>query len=119
MKLDDFDESRIQEFVGRWNAHKCHARARGTIEKVPYPLADSTRELAGQPLLLLLVALLYAESMGELGEAVTETRGSMYRHIVRTFVRREIQKSAPQLALEELETSVDHEVLLLEYAALG
>ncbi|MEU8045906.1 AAA family ATPase [Micromonospora echinofusca] len=118
VRLEPFDGERVRAWTATWNRVNAEAfRALGV-----QPLEPATvlahRELAEQPLLLLMLALYDAEgndlrSAGELG------RGELYERLLRSFARREVMKHRPGLSARDLDRATEDELRRLSIVAFG
>ncbi|MGN9765256.1 NACHT domain-containing protein [Micromonospora sp. SD12] len=118
VRLEPFDGERVRAWTATWNRVNAGAfRALGV-----QPLEPATvlahRELAEQPLLLLMLALYDAEgndlrSAGELG------RGELYERLLRSFARREVMKHRPGLSERDLDRATEDELRRLSIVAFG
>lgn len=119
LKIDDFGMPEISAFIRTWNASNDAYFCRVGLRPLPEELPREVAQLAGQPLLLLLLALLDAENNSLQSDAATRTRASTYRQILSTFIGREVLKHQPRMDDHEAEGVVERELLMLSYIALG
>ncbi|MEU7572737.1 hypothetical protein [Micromonospora sp. NPDC049240] len=118
VRLEPFDEPRIDAWVRTWN------RVNATAFRVPgaRPLDPATvlshRELAEQPLLLLMLALYDAEGH-DLRQAGELRRGELYERLLRRFARREVVKQRAGLPEPELDRAVEEELCRLAVVAFA
>ncbi|MGC4895431.1 NACHT domain-containing protein [Micromonospora sp. DT31] len=118
VRLEPFDETRVDAWVRTWN--RVNAVAFRTPGARPLDRATvlSHRELAGQPLLLLMLALYDAEGH-DLRQAGDLRRGELYERLLRRFARREVVKQRPGLPEPELERAVEEELCRLAVVAFA
>lgn len=93
LRLCDFDSARVRAWCEIWNgANERYFRAHGLtgLEIAP---TGKISELAGQPLLLLMLAL-YDINGNSLQEQKEISRAELYYRLVRDFVKRERRKDA-------------------------
>ncbi|MEV6930729.1 hypothetical protein AB0M46_40435 [Dactylosporangium sp. NPDC051485] len=116
MKLDPFDDEQIGRWTAAWNAANAHDptfRHLSTDELLPH------EELAGQPLLLLMLAVYAAESGARL-DREDLAADELYRRLLDTFIRRQVrEKGADDLAgprLAELEVEARHDLAVAAFA---
>jgi NACHT conflict system protein len=115
MRLEAFDDDRVTAWLATWNAINA---GKG---RTPLPPAAVLRhrDLAGQPLLLLMLALYDADDnalqrlAGELG------RGELYLRLLRRFAEREVAKHRPGLSDRDRDQAVDKELDQLSVVGLA
>ncbi|WP_435811305.1 NACHT domain-containing protein [Streptomyces termitum] len=120
LRLEPFDDARIDRWLtvwGRVNHRSGRDHRKGPLTR---DALVSHRELAGQPLLLLMLAL-YDTTGGPL---LRERRAGMgrvelYEQLLREFVRREVVRRQGPLPPGEEESAVEEELLLLGAVAMG
>jgi hypothetical protein len=83
-KLADFDDGQVGEWLGAWR--RVNGGAGPTVEE-----ALAHEQLARQPLLLLMLAIYWAES-DRPAEMASLTLNNLYRHLFRSFALREVGK---------------------------
>ncbi|WP_017597277.1 NACHT domain-containing protein [Nocardiopsis lucentensis] len=119
MRLEPFDDARIARMLDVWN----RANARSLTESGLEPLAPKTltryRELAEQPLLLLMLLIYDADgnALQHASKALSNTE--LYERLLRMFARREVDKHRSGLSPEDFEEAVEDELRRLEVAALA
>ncbi|MEU4679980.1 AAA family ATPase [Micromonospora sp. NPDC023737] len=118
VRLEPFDESRVGTWVATWNRVNGAAfRALGA-RPLDQEIVLSHRELATQPLLLLMLALYDAEG-GDLRQAGELRRGELYERLLRRFARREVVKVRDGLPDQELGRAVEDELRQLAVVAFA
>ncbi|WP_431935054.1 NACHT domain-containing protein [Micromonospora sp. RP3T] len=118
VRLEPFDETRVDAWVGTWNRVNAAAfRAPGARPLDPATVL-SHRELAEQPLLLLMLALYDAEGR-DLRQAGELRRGELYERLLRRFARREVVKQRAGLPEPELDRAVEEELSRLAVVAFA
>ncbi|MFI2713065.1 NACHT domain-containing protein [Micromonospora sp. NPDC018662] len=118
VRLEPFDEPRVDAWVRTWNRVNAVAfRAPGARPLDPATVL-SHRELAGQPLLLLMLALYDAEG-NDLRQAGALRRGELYERLLRRFARREVVKQRAGLPEPELDRAVEEELCRLAVVAFA
>jgi hypothetical protein len=116
--LEPFDRPRVGAWVDTWNRTNAdHFRCGGStalaLETVMrYP------ELAGQPLLLLMLAIYDAEGNG-LRSAGTIRPDQLYERLLERFARREVEKRGTGLPVRERERLVEAELRKLSLVAFA
>ncbi|GAA4455373.1 NACHT domain-containing protein [Phytohabitans houttuyneae] len=123
VRLEPFDEPRIAIWVDVWNrANATHLAARGLA---PLTLASVMphRQLAGQPLLLLMLALYDADgnALRRLPLAADGGLGQdeLYERLLHSFARREVTKHRPGLSERDTERAVEEELRRLSLVAFA
>lgn len=120
LRLCDFDDLRIQTWADIWNqANEAYFSAQG-LEKLEIAADSRVRELARQPLLLLMLAL-YEVNGGRLKEQEDISRSELYYKLIRDFIAREEQKDPKfrQRPEDRQEKAIQREMRCLGTAALG
>lgn len=118
VRLEPFDETRVDAWVRTWNRVNAAAfRAPGARPLDPATVL-SHRELAEQPLLLLMLALYDAEG-NDLRQAGELRRGELYERLLRRFARREVVKQRAGLPEPELDRAVEEELCRLAVVAFA
>jgi hypothetical protein len=137
VKLDSFDDSDIEEWLSRWRRANATAIASEKIRELTADcvtggdaagnqrdqaagrLGGGVRELARQPLLLLMLAIYTADPALPPLNADMAT-ADLYRRLIESFARREAAKEVNNgLHSEELEGRVRDHLSRLEVAALA
>ncbi|MBD5504071.1 MAG: ATP-binding protein [Lachnospiraceae bacterium] len=134
MKLLEFDETQKDQWIRIWNEHNHTTLAEAGIRDFALPEGSkSIEELAGQPLLLLMLAIYdanFESGTNALKQTNDETesmdRTKLYDELLRRFIRRELRKGPKgqdcpyeEATPEEQDTMVDEEMKKLGIAALG
>ncbi|GIG90207.1 NACHT domain-containing protein [Plantactinospora endophytica] len=118
LRLEPFDEPRVARWLATWNAvNAAEFAARGVVP-LELPTVLAHRELAEQPLLLLMLALYDADDNGlrSAGELRSE---ELYERLLRQFARREVVKHRPGLPERELDLAVEDELRRLSVVAFA
>jgi hypothetical protein len=119
LRLEPFRDEQVRRWLDLWNAsNEQHLRARGLAPLAPETLSRY-RTLAGEPLLLLMLALYDADAnslqRSADGRPLDETQ--LYEELLRSFAAREVAKSAPAGA--GLEAEVEREMQRLSLIAFS
>jgi hypothetical protein len=116
LKLDEFDDTQIRRWLGVWHSHNEDTIAARRMRALPPELALRHRDLACQPLLLLMLALYAADPTAE---ALSSDLSSsdFYARILTNFVRREVSKIQPPLNESDIE--VEEQLWRLGVAAFA
>ncbi|MFI6503630.1 NACHT domain-containing protein [Nonomuraea typhae] len=99
IKLKDFADWQISDWLKRWNRVNEAAIAAGRMRTLSLASVLERRELAEQPLLLLMLALYAADPAAPPIDEVMSTT-ALYRRLLTEFVRREAAKR-PEGAVAE------------------
>ena len=92
VKLDNFTEDDIADWLGRWQASNAAAISAGKVRALTLEQALRQPELAEQPLLLLMLAL-YAADPALPALTADLSTADLYRSLLDEFARREAKKS--------------------------
>ncbi|WP_433045184.1 NACHT domain-containing protein [Dactylosporangium sp. CS-033363] len=123
LRLAEFDPDRQRTWARDWNALNAGYYERTGVRPFTPPADPGLRDLAGQPLLLLLLAI-YDSQANQLGDAALD-RTSLYHSLLSRFIERELTKgdaaAAAWSALADAErrAALDRELDRLGVAALG
>lgn len=121
LRLLPFDNVRIARWCTIWNeANTGYFAAAADRKPLQIPAKGKIRELAAQPLLLLMLAI-YASDSNDLQRQEDLKRGELYYQLIGKFVTRECEKdpnfnSSPQIAKQQ---KIQQEFRRLAVAALG
>ena len=119
IRLEPFDEARVARLVAVWNSANAEVFAAGGLAPARPEALLAYRELAEQPLLLMML-LVYDGSGNALQRAEGAlSRGSLYEELLAMFARREITKHRPHLNGADLEEACDAELRRLEIVAMA
>lgn len=120
LRLCDFDNARIQKWSEIWNRENADYFSSRHLEPFEITPSGKLKELAGQPLLLLLLAL-YEMNGGCLREMGDISRAELYYKLIEDFVRREKEKDAAfkNLPAERRDAAVQRDFWRLGVAAMG
>ncbi|WP_285606627.1 NACHT domain-containing protein [Actinokineospora globicatena] len=109
VQLADFDDDQVDAWLSRWHTTNPSLR---TLRRQDF---SHHRHLAGQPLLLLMLALYAAEPSAQGFDGDLST-AALYEHIFDTFARREARKSSNTT---DLDKAVADQLERLSIAAIG
>lgn len=113
LKLEEFDEDQIREWLRIWN------EVNGDVRPVTPESVLAQPKLAAQPLLLLMLTLYFADPAATSADADLSTK-DLYQRLFDTYARREVTKQAGRVLSEnELDEVVDTQLSRLSVAALG
>lgn len=120
LRLCDFDNKRIKAWSAIWNHANEKYFADHQIDRLKIASSGRVRELAGQPLLLTMLAL-YAINGNKLQEQRNISRAELYFKLIKDFIIREKKKNAAyrELPQKKQEKEVTGGFHYLGIAALG
>ncbi|MBE1591785.1 NACHT domain-containing protein [Nonomuraea angiospora] len=119
VQLEPFDPEQISTWIETWNSvNENYFRGRALRPLLPEHVV-SQRELASEPLLLLMLALYDADANGLQLDSGCIARTELYRRVLTRFVEREIAKKDSNLAAEAMEEAVDYELRRLAIVAIA
>ncbi|GAA2602685.1 hypothetical protein GCM10010399_36820 [Dactylosporangium fulvum] len=117
VKLEPFDEAQLERWASAWNA--VNARHPGFRPLTAEELRHH-EDLAGQPLLLLMLAVYAAEHGDRRLDAEDLSTDDLYRRLLDSFIRRQIrEKAAADLgegAFRELEAAGRRDLAVAAFA---
>ncbi|MFF3869886.1 NACHT domain-containing protein [Micromonospora sp. NPDC001898] len=126
LKLEDFDQAQMADWVGMWNGVNQGSITSGTVKPLSVNAVWSMGELACQPLLLLMLAIFGATEELPNNDGGRVTQGQLYKWLLNGYVKREVTKLhgatvAPAAILETNDVSarVDQELWQLGLAAFA
>ena len=119
LKLEPFDETQVATWLDVWNKVNAAGFAAREVGPLPVKIALTHRELASQPLLLLMLAL-YDARANTLQNASGElSRTELYEQLLTDFMKREIRKHHLSLDIAGETREVDAELRRLSVVALA
>ncbi|MGH3258582.1 MAG: NACHT domain-containing protein [Streptosporangiaceae bacterium] len=119
VRLEPFDDGQVAAWLEVWWRSNAEVLAERRLRPLPAEMALLHRELAEQPLLLLMLALYDADTNALQSRSAELGSTELYGQLLREFARREIRKHAGALADLELEQEVDAELLRLSVVAFA
>jgi hypothetical protein len=114
VKLEDFSDEQMTAWLEIWRGQNLPAVTSGRVGELKPDVATTLRDLAAQPLLLLMLALYSADPKAEPLRSGT-SRVVFYERILTSFVRRELAKAQPEVTQD----AVDEEMWHLGVAAFA
>jgi hypothetical protein len=119
VRLEPFNENQVAAWLEVWRrANAAPLAARG-MRPLPADVALSHRELAEQPLLLLMLALYDADANALQRQPAELGRTELYGRLLKEFAQREIGKDSPGLPEADLKHGVETELLRLSVVAFA
>ncbi|ELS52864.1 NACHT domain-containing protein [Streptomyces viridochromogenes] len=119
LRLEPFDEPEIERWIDIWNTTNAGWFSRNGLLPLTQEVVLPHRDLAAQPLLLLMLALY--DAVGNALHLLRDrdiTRTELYDQLLREFVRRQVDKDGP-LPPAEATTAVHRELHRLSVIALS
>jgi hypothetical protein len=119
LRLEPFDDEQVTQWVNAWNQSNSPYFTSRSIEPLSARDVLTVPDLAGQPLLLLMLALYDAD-----GNALRLTRSGLneaelYERLLWRFAEREVSRSCPGIADDDLARAVEEELLRLSVTAFA
>jgi hypothetical protein len=110
LRLEPFDDERVIAWLGIWNRVNAANFAAARLEPLSPETVLHHRDLTGQPLLLLMLALYDADrnALQRLGSDLSAHE--LYEQLLRSFALREITKHRAGLPDRELHAAVENEL---------
>ncbi|MFE9958610.1 NACHT domain-containing protein [Micromonospora sp. NPDC005299] len=118
LRLEPFDETRIDTWVDTWNRTNSFSFDTLGVSPLNSHAVRAHRDLAEQPLLLLMLAL-YAADGHDLRNVGGLGRGDLYEKLLTSFARREVAKQDSWLPEGEVARATEDELRRLSVVAFG
>lgn len=121
VRLEEFDEQRREAWAAVWNNHNSSYFADAGMQPFRLPRNPKIVELAGQPLLLLMLAL-YDSAANQLSTQPDIDQTRLYYELLTRFVRRELDKETEgfrKLPPADQQVRITRELERLGVAAIG
>lgn len=119
VKLEPFSEDQIRNWLGTWTRSNQMGFSRRGLTPLPAEIALNYRELAEQPLLLLMLALYDADENVLQRRSAELGRTELYASLLKEFASREVKRQSSSLSAIEFEHEVEHELLRLSIASFS
>ncbi|MFJ5991625.1 NACHT domain-containing protein [Lentzea sp. NPDC092896] len=110
VRLLPFDDGQVRSWLDVWNA---------VNRTLPAETVLRYRDLAAQPLLLLMLALYDAVDASFQRDHLSLSRGQLYKRLLDLFARREVTKSGESRSPADLDRDVEFELDRLSVVALA
>ncbi|WP_424188243.1 NACHT domain-containing protein [Actinokineospora sp. G85] len=118
VRLEDFDDAQIERWLRVWHETNAAGIATGKVQEFPLAKALEQKDLTAQPLLLLMMALYFADpEVAFLDEEITAAE--LYGRLLKHFAEREADKANRLLTEGERAAAVEDHLHRLSTAALG
>jgi hypothetical protein len=119
VRLEPFSEDQVTAWLKVWEqSNHLPLKARG-MRPLPARIALNHKELAEQPLLLLMLALYDAETNSLQQKWAELSRTELYGRLLKEFAQREVGKISGVLSESEMENEVEAELLRLSVVAFA
>ncbi|AGL17759.1 NACHT domain-containing NTPase [Actinoplanes sp. N902-109] len=119
VRLEPFDAARVGRWLAVWNGANAARLAAQGRRPLPQPVVDRFPALAGQPLLLLMLALYDAAGNALQHDEDTFDTGQLYERLLSEFAGREVRRTHPGASDAELAAFVEDELLRLSVVAFA
>jgi hypothetical protein len=119
VRLEPFDEEQISTWLEVWSHYNATALDQRGLRPLSLATALMHRELAEQPLLLLMLALYDADNNTLQRKDAEMGRTELYGQLLEEFAQREVLKEAGALADGDLGRAVEAELLRLSMIAFA
>jgi hypothetical protein len=113
VRLEPFDDAQIERWLTVWNGTNAHA------EPLTPEVVLRFRALAGQPLLLLMLALYNATDNALQDGGATLDGGQLYERLLASFAEREVRRMLPGQPDPAVPALVEQELLRLSVVAFA
>jgi hypothetical protein len=117
--LEPFDDDQVARWLAVWHDKNGHALSARGLRPLLAEVALAQGDLAGQPLLLLMLALYDAEDNALQREEADLDEASLYERLLTTFARREVLKTGAELTEDQIAAAIDEELLVLAIVAFA
>jgi hypothetical protein len=118
-RLEPFSDNQVAAWLNVWNRSNHEQLKERELLPLPTHIALNHKELAEQPLLLLMLALYDAETNILQKKRAELSRTELYRRLLTEFARREVTKHTEALPELEIELAAEAELRRLSVAAFA
>ncbi|WP_238006832.1 NACHT domain-containing protein [Dactylosporangium sp. AC04546] len=125
VRIEPFDDRQVSRWLSVWNETNRDGFARRGVSGLPAEVAWRYQDLAGHPLLLVMLALYDAHdnALQRAHAAATDgsdlNRAQLYERLLSTFASREIHRSDESISDADLSVAVEEELLRLSVVAFA
>lgn len=119
IRLEPFNQDQVTAWLEVWRRANADPLAERGMRPLPADVALGHRELAEQPLLLLMLALYDADANALQRRSAGLGRTELYGRLLKEFARREIGKHSAGLAEADFDRAVETELLRLSVVAFA
>ncbi|WP_433336087.1 NACHT domain-containing protein [Spirillospora sp. CA-294931] len=119
VRLEPFTDAQTEKWLDIWNRTNISELGRRGLRPIPLETVLRYRDLASQPLLLMMLAIYDADGNDLQCDAGSLDLAQLYERLLTRFAEREVAKSRGGLDRREFTEAVEHELLRLSIAALA
>jgi hypothetical protein len=119
IRLEPFRDSQVTKWLTVWNEVNARYLASRGLRPLPPAAVLAHRELASQPLLLMMLALYDSHSNALQQEDSELGHVGLYERLLTLFAKREVRKTGAALPEFVFEREVEHELLRLSIVAFA
>jgi hypothetical protein len=119
VRLEPFDGEQVGQWLDVWNRTNAAYLAGKGLRPLPAATALAHPELAGQPLLLMMLALYDADGNALQREGEDLDRAGLYERLLTRFAEREVAKSGAGLDQRDFRRVVEEDLLRLSVVAFA
>lgn len=119
LRLEPFDDKRVKEWLNIWNSLNASQFEQRGLKPLRRETVFAHRELAEQPLLLLMLALYDAEGNDLQDVDMTLGKADLYNRLLTAFTTREVAKQRAAHSANELHEGVEEELRRLSIVAFA
>jgi hypothetical protein len=119
LRLEPFSRAQIEQWLKGWNRANAAGFAARGLQPLPMQTVERHGDLAGQPLLLLLLALYDGDANALQQQADNLDEAQLYERLLRAFADREVRKTYPGMPDGQLADLVAAELLRLSVVAFA
>ncbi|MFE2755608.1 NACHT domain-containing protein [Actinosynnema sp. NPDC059335] len=112
LKLEPFGDEQVRRWLDVWN----EANPRAVLDR---DVALRFPDLAGQPLLLFMLALFNADGNALHAHGADLAKATLYEELLVRFARREVVKSLPGALAAQVDRAVEDELVRLSVVAFA
>ncbi|MFI5562496.1 NACHT domain-containing protein [Amycolatopsis japonica] len=119
LRLVPFTDVQVESWLDVWNEANAGHFDRNSLEPLESSVVLGHRDLAVQPLLLLMLALYDANGNALQRDRQNLNRSVLYERILTAFASRQIRKEANDFSGEDLKAAIDNELDRLSVVAFA
>ncbi|GAB3213238.1 hypothetical protein GCM10027294_42950 [Marinactinospora endophytica] len=117
--LEPFDEGRISRMLDVWSGLNADELLSRGLRPLTLDIVLAHRELAEQPLLLMMLMIYDADGNALRNATAGLSRAGLYQQLLSSFAEREVRKHRPHLDAPGLRRAIDDELRRLEVVAMA
>ncbi|MGW4873919.1 NACHT domain-containing protein [Streptomyces chartreusis] len=119
LRLEPFNDHQVAQWLEVWNTTNVASFAARGLQPLNADTVLAHRELASQPLLLLMLALYDSDRNALQLHSAALGQAELYERLLTSFAEREVRKSAAGLAEDQLGEAVEEELTQLSIVAFA